>query len=160
MNTDKHRCTYLRNILSAFSFICVPLRSSAFPLIFLLLLTAIAWGAQKPGQITIDAPLFEGGAGKAFFLQCARDYEKIRPNVHVNMYLDPRIADKVRVRILEGSWFELTNAFVNFWPLIDNGEVLKLNKYLDGPNWEHDSTWRDSFLPGTLNGYEDTHGNN
>ena len=63
--------------------------------------------------------------------------------------LDPRIVDKVRVRVLEGSFFELTNAFINFWPLIRNGDVLALNEFYDGPNWEGDAKWKDTFLPGT-----------
>lgn len=124
----------------------------------LLIICSVAMGAAPPGKITIETPLFQGGAGTAFFLKCAREYEKVRPNVKVDMYLDPRIDDKVRVRVLEGSWFEVTNAAINYWPLIHNGDLLKLNKYLDGPNWEGDSTWRDSFLPGTLGGYEDNNG--
>jgi hypothetical protein len=55
-----------------------------------------------------------------------------RDPVIVDMYLDPRIADKVQVRILEGSFFEITNAFINFWPLIRNGDVVALNEYLEG----------------------------
>jgi len=109
--------------------------------------------ADQANKITIETPLFEGGAGKDFFLDCARAYEKQRPDVAVNMYLDPRIVDKVQVRILEGSFFEITNAFLNYWPLIHNGDVLELNKYLDGPNWEGDAKWRDTFLPGALDPY-------
>jgi raffinose/stachyose/melibiose transport system permease protein len=79
--------------------------------------------------------------------------------VLVNMYLDPRILDKVRVRILEGSFFEITNAFLpSYWPLIHNGDVLDLREFFDGPNWEGDAKWRDTFLPGTLDPYtEDDH---
>jgi raffinose/stachyose/melibiose transport system permease protein len=82
-----------------------------------------------------------------------------KPNpVHVNMYLDPRITDKVRVRLLEGTFFEISNAFINWWPLIKNGDVLALNDALAKPNWEGDSTWRDSFLPGSLDQYRDKDG--
>ncbi|HEY1683192.1 MAG TPA: extracellular solute-binding protein [Tepidisphaeraceae bacterium] len=125
-----------------------------FFLLFLLGSCAIA-----AAKITIEAPLFEGGAGKDFFIECAKEYEKARPDVNVDMELDPRIVDKVRVRVLEKSWFELTNPpSMNFWPLIRNGDVLVLDKYLDQPNWEGDAKWRDSFLPGTLSGYEDEAG--
>ena len=99
---------------------------------------------------TIEAPLFEGGAGKAFFLECARDYEKARPEVKVDLYLDPRIQEKVQVRFLEGSFFETTNVSLNYWPLIHNGDCVAVDKYLDGPNWEGDAKWRDTFLPGAL----------
>ena len=204
---------------------------------------ALARGGVKK----IELPLFEGGAGKDFFLDCAREYElqgtwevvdeggkavtlpspgvpgegkglvirdgkfswgevrgtytdirqekegrrwnlvaenlvgtvvadaerlsgelklreaggervvKIRGNkrdpVVVDLYLDPRIEDKVRVRILEGSYFETTNCFINYWPLIANGKVLECNKYLEMPNWEGDAKWKDTFLPGSLEGY-------
>jgi raffinose/stachyose/melibiose transport system permease protein len=209
-----------------------------------LLVTAGRAWAREP--IKIEVPLFEGGAGKDFFLDCAREYElcgmwdvvlepkgeaagskavwsfrdgkfvvekqggsqggtyenvrtekegqrwnlnadglvgtilvspesfsgevktrvggveftqrvsgKKRDPVIVDMYLDPRIEDKVRVRILEGSFFEVTNAFINYWPLIRNGKVLELNKFLDQPNWEGDAKWGDTFLPGSLDVYAD-----
>ena len=86
-------------------------------------ITAVASPAEK---ITIEMPLFEGGAGKDFFLQCARAYEKLKPNVKVDLYLDPRIQEKVQVRFLEGSFFECTNVQLNYWPLIRNGDVVQV----------------------------------
>ncbi len=82
---------------------------------------------------------------------------KAKP-VIVDMYLDPRIADKVRVRLLEKSYFEITNPpQINYWPLIHKGEILEVNQYLDAPrsNWEHTARWRDTFLPGSLERYEE-----
>ncbi len=127
------------------------------PVVLLVLLAAIL--AVSPSQaastqpVTIEIPIFEGGEGSEFFLQCAREFEKQRPDVKVDLYGDPRIVDKVRIRILEGSFFELTNAFINYWPLIRNGDILPLDEFLDGPNWENNGTWRSSFLPGTLDLY-------
>src|SRR4051812_41282678 len=119
-----------------------------------LITTAARTRAAGDEKIELEIPLFEGGEGKQFFLECARAYEKERPNVRINMYLDPRIVDKVRVRVLERSFFECTNAYINYWPLIDNGDVLPLDEFLDGPSWEGDRTWRDSFFPGVLDPYE------
>ncbi|MEX0778061.1 MAG: extracellular solute-binding protein [Phycisphaeraceae bacterium] len=116
----------------------------------LLLLAVHPAAAEK---IEIEIPIFTGGEGGEFFISVARQYEKIRPDVKVNLYGDPRMADKVRVRVLEGTFFEATNALTNYWPLIENGDVLPLDEYLDGPNWEGDSTWRQSFVPGTLDSY-------
>ena len=49
---------------------------------------------------------------------------------------------------------DATNAqFINYFPLIADGQILPLDDVMDGPNWEHDSTWRQSFLPGTLDLY-------
>jgi len=128
-----------------------------------LSLTLTAWPVGgAPGDIVVEVPVFEGGEGLDFFLQCARDYTDARaerakwgePRVLIDLYGDPRIADKVRVRVLEGSFPAVTNAGLNYWALIRNGDVLPLDRYLDGPNWEDDSTWRDSFLPGSLDRYE------
>jgi raffinose/stachyose/melibiose transport system permease protein len=125
-------------------------RRLIFVVTLLLLTPALARAAT-----TIEVPLFEGGAGKAFFLECARAFEKIRPDVKVDLYLDPRIQEKVQVRFLEGSFFEITNVGMNYWPLIHNGDCVELNKYLDGPNWEGDAKWRDTFLPGALDTYSE-----
>src|SRR5438045_2425577 len=123
----------------------------------LLLLALIGMcPATARATITIETPLFEGGAGKAFFLLCAREFEKVRTDVKVDMYLDPRIDDKVRVRVLEGSFPEITNpGGINYWPLIRNGDILELNNFLDGRNWEGDAKWRDTFLPGSLDNYSE-----
>jgi ABC-type sugar transport system permease subunit/ABC-type glycerol-3-phosphate transport system substrate-binding protein len=101
----------------------------------------------------IEVPIFEGGEGTPLFLYASREFEKIRPDVEIDLYGDPRIADQVRVRILEGSFFEATDANIDFWPLIHIGDVLPMDAYLDGPNWEGDSTWRASFVTGTLDPY-------
>ncbi len=127
----------------------LPARRRASALVILtLLLCPLCRAAERA---PIDAQFFRGGEGEAFFLLVAREFEKVRPDVRVDMELDPRVADKVKVRILEGSFFEVTNAYINMWPLIKNGDVLPLDEFLDGPSWENDGrTWRESFMPGSL----------
>src|SRR5205085_5841047 len=75
--------------------------------------------------------------------------------VLVDMYLDPRIQEKIQVRVLESSFPEITNVSMNYWPLIHNGDCVDFTKALDGPNWEGDTKWRDTFLPGTLDWYSE-----
>ena len=101
----------------------------------------------------IEVPLFEGGAGLDFYQRAAASYESLHANVTVDLYGDPRIADRVRVRVLEGSFPEVTNASLNWWSLIRNDEVMPLDSFLDSPNWYGDQSWRDSFLPGSLDRY-------
>lgn len=124
--------------------------------VFILLLALSA--TARAEKTKIEVPLFEGGNGKDFYLEAAREYERVRPDIEVDLYLDPRIEDKIRVRVLEGSFFEITNAFINYWPLIHTGKVLCIDEALNGPNWEGDATWRDSFLPGALEAYTDDNG--
>lgn len=109
--------------------------------------------APALAQVRIDMPVFEGGEGLDFFLECARTYERENPGIQVDLYGDPRIADKARVRILEGSYPDVTNAGLNYWALIRNGDVLPLDDALDQPNPEGGETWRASFLPGSLDRY-------
>jgi raffinose/stachyose/melibiose transport system permease protein len=127
---------------------------------FACLLFALIGSTVARAQIVIETPFFEGGSGKDFYLLAAREYEKVRPGVKVDMYLDPRIAEKVQVRLLEGDFPEITNpGTINYWPLIDNGDVLQVDEFLDGPSWDTvDASgkpvkWRDTFLPGSLNTY-------
>jgi len=110
-----------------------------------------AHAAEPP--VTIEVPVFEGGSGLTFYFHAAKAYEAARPDVGVDIYGDPRIADKIRVRILEGTYPEVTNASLNYWILIRSGEVLALDEYLDGPSWTGETTWRESFLPGSLDRY-------
>jgi len=118
-----------------------------------LMLAGPARAGRDGRKIVIEVAKFEGGEGLDFFIECAREYEKLRPDVRVNLYGDPRIADKMRVRILEGNPPEVSDAVLNYWVLIRNGNILPLDGVLDGPNWEGDATWRESFYPGSLDVY-------
>ncbi|MBI2301038.1 MAG: extracellular solute-binding protein [Armatimonadetes bacterium] len=102
----------------------------------------------------VEMPVFEGGEGMDFFFDCARAYERARPGTEIDLSGDPRIADKARVRVLEGTFPEVTNAGLNYWALIKHGDVLPLDEFLDKPNWEGDRTWRQSFFPGSLDRYQ------
>jgi raffinose/stachyose/melibiose transport system permease protein len=118
--------------------------------LFVLFVFAFCRSAHAQ-KIHIEIPVFAGGEGMDFFTQCARDYERVNPNVIVDLYGDSRIDDKVRIRVLEGTWFEATNSFgLNWWGLIKRGDIEPLDAALDGPSWEGDRAWRDSFVPGGL----------
>src|SRR3954468_1172170 len=131
-------------------------RFAHFAVILLALLYLTSALADPTTQKTrIEVPVFAGGEGMDFFIDSARDYEKIHPEVIVDLYGDSRIDDKVRIRVLEGTWFEITNATgLDWWGLIHRGEVEPLDDVLDGPSWERDRTWRDSFVPGSLNVFQ------
>ncbi|HEV2293981.1 MAG TPA: extracellular solute-binding protein [Tepidisphaeraceae bacterium] len=112
--------------------------------------TALAADDRK----AIDLQLFRGGEGDEFFYLAESEFEKVRPDVRVELSLDPRIADRVRVRVLERNFFEVSNAPINYWPLIKNGDVLAMDEWLDAPSWDQPGkTWRETFLPGALDPY-------
>ena len=45
-------------------------------------------------------PIFEGGEGLEFFLECARLYEQKNSGKIIDLYGDPRIADKAPVHVI------------------------------------------------------------
>jgi ABC-type sugar transport system permease subunit/ABC-type glycerol-3-phosphate transport system substrate-binding protein len=101
--------------------------------------------------LTLDIPVFAGGFGLSFYEETARQFEALRPNVRVRIYGDPRIQDKISVRVIGGDLPDAASAGYVPWPILIRGQkVIDLAKYLDGPNWEGDKTWRDTFYPGAL----------
>ena len=59
--------------------------------------------AQLRGvAVELDIPVFSGGFGTAFYEETARLFEQQRPGVKVKLYGDPRIQDKLRVRMIDG----------------------------------------------------------
>ena len=107
--------------------------------------------AERDGEpMTLDIPVLVAGFGAEFFEETAREFEKLRPGVRVNLYGDARINDRVRIRVMAGDWPDATDAVLLYPRLIEAGRVLDLSTALDGPNWEGDARWRDTFRPGVL----------
>jgi raffinose/stachyose/melibiose transport system permease protein len=109
--------------------------------------------AKRAGEgaaITLDVPVLVAGYGAEFFEETAREFSKLRPEVSVHLYGDPRINDKVRTRVMAGDWPDATDAVLLYPRLIEAGRILDLSEALDGPNWEGDARWRDTFRPGVL----------
>lgn len=102
------------------------------------------------GGITLDIPVLVAGYGAEFFEETAREFEKLRPDVRVNLYGDARINDRVRIRVMAGDWPDATDAVLLYPRLIEAGRILDLSAVLEGPNWEGDARWRDTFRPGVL----------
>jgi raffinose/stachyose/melibiose transport system permease protein len=102
----------------------------------------------------LDIPVFSGGYGIAFYEQTARLFEEQRPGVKVNLYGDPRIQDKLRVRIIDGHYPDAASASNVLWPALARaGRILDLTPFLDTRNWEGDTRWGDTFLPGALDAW-------
>jgi len=121
----------------------------AFALIFILGLAAFSARADT-APLELDIPVLVAGYGSAFYEETARAFEKIRPDVRVRIAGNPRINDQVRIRVMAGDDPDATDAVLLYPNLIKAGRILDLAPYLDGPNWEGDARWRDTFLPGVL----------
>jgi ABC-type sugar transport system permease subunit/ABC-type glycerol-3-phosphate transport system substrate-binding protein len=107
-------------------------------------LLLLFWTAAVAWADPVEVALFEGGEGLEFFQRCARELGG------VEVYGDPRISEKLRIRLLESKPPEVTNANLPYEQLIAKGKLLELDRWLDGPNWEGTGRWRDDFLPGSL----------
>jgi len=108
----------------------------------------------RAAPVEIEIPVRSGGYGTAFYEETARRFEALRPGVRINLYGDPRIEDKVRVRIMGGDYPDAAFAPYLFWPaLIQAGKVRDLTPDLAGANWEGDARWGDTFLPGALDSW-------
>jgi ABC-type sugar transport system permease subunit/ABC-type glycerol-3-phosphate transport system substrate-binding protein len=105
---------------------------------------------SEPPPITLDIPVLVAGFGAEFFEETARAFEAQRPGVTVRLYGDARISDQVRTRVMAGDWPDATDAVLLYPRLIAADRILDLGPALEGPNWEGDARWRDTFRPGVL----------
>src|SRR5687768_13193677 len=65
---------------------------------------ALVLSLLTPATATeLDIPVFAGGYGTAFYEETARLFEAEPPGVTVKLYGDPRISDKIRVRMIDGN---------------------------------------------------------
>lgn len=108
----------------------------------------------------LEIPVFAGGYGLGFYEETARQFEQQRPDVRIRIYGDPRIADQLRIRLIDGTPPDAASVADILWPqLIKAGRVLDLAPYLAGEkNWEGDARWGDSFLPGALDAWRQPDG--
>jgi ABC-type sugar transport system permease subunit/ABC-type glycerol-3-phosphate transport system substrate-binding protein len=116
------------------------------------LLAALA--ARGAAPATLDIPVFTGGYGISFYEETARQFEALRPGVHVHVYGDPRIQDQVRIRIIDGHLPDAASVPYVLWPaLIRAGKLVDLRPFLAGSNWEGDGRWGETFQPGSLDSW-------
>lgn len=116
---------------------------------------ALAFQALPARATELDIPIFTGGYGLAFYEETARRFEEQRPGVTVKVYGDPRITDLIRVRIIDGNFPDAAMPYNLLIPsLARAGKLVPLEPFLDGPNWEGDARWGDTFLPGALDSWK------
>ncbi len=118
--------------------------------IFTFLLVCFSWVRATSPELNLDIPVLVAGYGADFFEETAREFEKLRPTVRVNVHGDPRINDHVRTRVMAGDCPDATDAVLLYPNLIQAGKLHDLSADLEGPNWENTGKWRDDFRPGVL----------
>src|SRR5690606_35969323 len=111
---------------------------------------ASAQGAQR----TVDVLVFKGGYGSDFFEDAAKEFEKLHPDIKVNVQGDPRAWDLLIPRLAAGTPPDLVwpGWGMNLAPVISENQILPWDKYLDKPVWGDTSgkKWRETFQPNLL----------
>ncbi|MDE2127277.1 MAG: extracellular solute-binding protein [Armatimonadetes bacterium] len=125
------------------------------PALLLLLLPLCLAGChlQPPGErhkTEIEVAVFEGGYGISWHKSIARAYERLHPGIHVNLWGDPRVDEKLKPRILRSDPPDAANSSLPFWKLIVANKLYPLDAALDSPAYGAKGTWRSTLVPGVL----------
>lgn len=123
-----------------------------FWIVLLVLLISLPSPVRGQTADPIEVTLFEGGEGLDFYSQTAEEFQSLS-GVPVRLVGDPAMADRMRMRVLEGNYPEVSNANIDVWSLIEHDQIQALNGWLDEKNGKGES-WRETFLPGSLNQYQ------
>lgn len=109
-------------------------------------------GKSANGKIEIEVASFQGGFGLDFFEKAAKEYEKTHPNVSIRVWGEPRIWEKLRPRFNQGDVPDLCwpGWGMDTWALVAEGQVMPLDKYLDGESYDGTEKWKDTYIPALL----------
>jgi N-acetylglucosamine transport system substrate-binding protein len=122
--------------------------------IFVLLSAGCSLQQDDPhAGITLEVAVFEGGYGIEWHKAVARRYEQLHPGIHINLWGDPRVDEKLKPRILRRDPPDLANCTLPFWKLVVADKLYPLNAALDSPAYGQNRTWRQSLTPGLLADY-------
>ncbi len=123
----------------------------------LLMLTGCSYQPKSTdGQITIEVAIFEGGYGLDWHRSIARQYEKLHPNISINLWGDPRVDEKLKPRVLRRNPPDIASSSLPFWKLVVANKLYPLNEELYTAAYGQNMSWRDTIQHGVLadNTYE------
>lgn len=97
----------------------------------------------------INLMMFEGGFGSDWVKRSAAEYEEANPGVKINITASPDIHTQLQTRFVSGDVPDIVNpgASVDIQGLVNQGEILALDEYLEEPSFDDESIkWKDSFI--------------
>jgi N-acetylglucosamine transport system substrate-binding protein len=112
-------------------------------------------GTGETGR-RLEVAVFEGGYGIDWHQGMAAAYNKevAPPDLTVDLWGAPRVIEIVKPRLLRGDPPDLLLMnHLPIWQLVAADRLVAFDDVLDGPAYGSDQTWRDLFVPGTLNTY-------
>ncbi|NLN76986.1 MAG: extracellular solute-binding protein [Armatimonadetes bacterium] len=109
-------------------------------------------GKSADGKIVLEVASFQGGFGLDFFEYAAREYEKLHPNIKINLWGNPRVWEQLRPRFVRGDVPDLTwpGWDMDVWAMVVDGQVMEMDKYLETKAYGSDKTWKETFYPSLL----------
>ena len=135
---------------------------TTLPLFVLLILLAGALtfsgcGGQSSRDY-LDVAIFQGGYGKDFFEEKAKEFEEKHPELltpegsdkplSIRITGHPRIWEQLRSRFVSGDVPDLAwpGWGMDYWMLVAEGQVLAANPFLEQPAFDQDVPWKDTFV--------------
>ena len=114
-----------------------------------VLLSGNASGEEK---INLEVAVFFGASGLDWTKNIARNYEKLYPNVSIEVWGDVNIHVKVQARLVAGNPPNIVapSHRFNHWAAVYDGQVVPLEKALETKAYDQDVSWRETFLPGMI----------
>ena len=105
---------------------------------------------------TVEVAVFEGGYGIEWHQSVAAQFnqEHASSGIVIDLWGEPRVSEKIKPRILRGDPPDLIREDrLPIWLLIAAGKLHPFDDVLDRPAPGSDTTWRELFIPGTLDTY-------
>ena len=104
------------------------------------------------GDKALEVQVFQGGFGKDFFEQAAREYEQQHSGTKVTVDGNPRVWEQLRPRFVGGKPPGLCYPGWGFdhYSYVYENQILPLDEALDGPAYGGQGKWRDTFHPDVL----------
>lgn len=111
---------------------------------------APAPGAKPTGKVDVVA--FKGGYGLDFYQAAAKEFAAKNPGLTIEVSGNPRVWESLRPRMVAGTPPDLMlpGWGMDSWALVEEGQVMALDKALDGPAEGGGGTWRSTFDPNVL----------
>lgn len=103
-------------------------------------------GEEKPtGKLEITA--FKGGYDVDFFAKAGKEFQDKNTGLTITVDGDPRIWEKIRPRMVSGDTPDLMfpGWGMDQWALIQDGQLMSLDKALDSPAYGGTGKWKDTF---------------
>ncbi|HEY0868606.1 MAG TPA: extracellular solute-binding protein [Fimbriimonas sp.] len=103
-------------------------------------------GEAKP-KGSLEVVAFKGGYGIDFYEQAAKEFAAKNQGLDVKVDGNPRVWEQLKPKLVAGSPPDLMYPGwgMDHWALVEEGQLMELDKALDSPAYDGQGKWRDTF---------------